>query len=241
MVRVRFRHEQKEIPLARRQHAIEAEHSAPEGNGSSRSVRLGVPRRRDKRGRRRTVARAIPRSLSLTKYTINEGARGRCAEGEEGVASLKGGRGRGIEDCTPLTLPHELRPMRRRTISCSAASTSTSAAIRTEPAPQRSGRVRPGSLTIQLDVYVTLLEAEQFRANRRQDRQGIVRVVLVGADERPPAPDLILQYRADVAGLLADPRPCRAPAATPASSHPTRRPSSGCRSEKRRRRLRDRT
>src|ERR687894_2422860 len=65
----------EKIPLARRQHAIEAEHSAPEGNGSSRSVRLGVPRRRDKRGRRRTVARAIPRSLSLTKYTINEGRR----------------------------------------------------------------------------------------------------------------------------------------------------------------------
>src|SRR5215212_2710185 len=76
MVRIRFRHGQKNIPLARRQHAIEAEHSAPEGNGSSRSVRLGVPRRRDKRGRRRTVARAIPRSLSLTKYTISEG-RGR--------------------------------------------------------------------------------------------------------------------------------------------------------------------
>ena len=81
----------KEIPLARRQHAIEAEHSAPEGNGSSRSVRLGVPRRRDKRGRRRTVARAIPRSLSLTKYTINEGG---AALGGRGVASLKGERGR---------------------------------------------------------------------------------------------------------------------------------------------------
>src|SRR5215212_10232957 len=85
MVRIRFRHGQKNIPLARRQHAIEAEHSAPEGNGSSRSVRLGVPRRRDKRGRRRTVARAIPRSLSLTKYTIN--AEDAATEGE------KGGRG----------------------------------------------------------------------------------------------------------------------------------------------------
>src|SRR5215212_414025 len=96
MVRIRFRHGKKEIPLARRQHAIEAEHSALEGNGSSRSVRLGVPRRRDKRGRRRTVARAIPRSLSLTKYTINKGGaapRGPGTRGAGGgVASLKGER-----------------------------------------------------------------------------------------------------------------------------------------------------
>src|SRR5215213_11568750 len=82
----------KEIPLARRQHAIEAEHSAPEGNGSSRSVQLGVPRRRDKRGRRRTVARAIPRSLSLTKYTIN--AEDAATEGEKG-GSL---RSRGVRE-----------------------------------------------------------------------------------------------------------------------------------------------
>src|SRR5215211_1673655 len=80
----------KKIPLARRQHTIGAEHSAPEGNGSSRSVRLGVPRRRDKRGRRRTVARAIPRSLSLTKYTINEG--GAALRGRR-VVSLEGRRG----------------------------------------------------------------------------------------------------------------------------------------------------
>src|SRR5918993_4418522 len=77
----------KKIPLARRQKTIGAEPSAPEGNGSSRSVRLGVPRRHDKRGRRRTVARAIPRSLSLTKYTINEGKH--CTQGGRGV----GGRG----------------------------------------------------------------------------------------------------------------------------------------------------
>src|SRR5215216_6077905 len=109
MVRIRFRHGQKNIPLARRQHAIEAEHSAPEGNGSSRSVRLGVPRRRDKRGRRRTVARAIPRSLSLTKYTINEG--GAALRGRR-VVSLKGEKRRDQTAGQFLRAPFPLLPLR---------------------------------------------------------------------------------------------------------------------------------
>jgi hypothetical protein len=67
-VRVRIRHE-KEIPLARRQHAIE-EKFRP--SSSSRSVRLGVPQRRDKR--KKAYCRAGDPTLPVVdEYTINEG------------------------------------------------------------------------------------------------------------------------------------------------------------------------